>query len=90
MTTKHVVIRREDYVAGTRERPEVGVFVQTHVARPPVPWRSIATGDVVFMKWASGPIVAKAVVKDFRKVERCTPALAKAAVEGYRLAGLDA
>src|SRR5215203_3770398 len=34
----HVVIRRDDYVAGTRERPEVGIFTRTHAARRPVPW----------------------------------------------------
>src|SRR5262245_58097474 len=35
---QHVVIRRESYVAGTRDRPEVGIFTQTHTTRPPVPW----------------------------------------------------
>jgi hypothetical protein len=34
---EHLVIRREDYVAGTRERPEVRVFTQTHSSRRPVP-----------------------------------------------------
>lgn len=41
---QHVVIRRDEYVAGTRERPEVGIFTQTHATRPPVPWDRIAVG----------------------------------------------
>jgi hypothetical protein len=44
---QHVVIRREDYVAGTRTRPEVGVFTQTHTSPPPVPWGKIAPGEKV-------------------------------------------
>jgi hypothetical protein len=56
---QHVVIRREDYVAGTRERPEVGVFTQAHSTRPPVPWDQIAPGERVWMKWSGGPIVAR-------------------------------
>jgi len=39
---EHVVMRREDYVGGTHERPEVGSFTQ---ARPPDPWDRIAVGD---------------------------------------------
>jgi hypothetical protein len=30
---QHVVIRQESYVAGTRERPEVGVFTQARARR---------------------------------------------------------
>ena len=40
---QHVVIRQESYVAGTRERPEVGIFTQTHSSRPPVPWGALAS-----------------------------------------------
>ena len=42
---QHLVIRREAYVAGTRERPEVGIFTQTHRRRPPVPWSRIGVGE---------------------------------------------
>ncbi len=62
LEVEHVVIRIEDYVAGTHERPEVGVFTQTHSTRRPVPWGHISAGDVIWMKWTSGPIVAKALV----------------------------
>src|SRR5262245_19803795 len=51
----HIVIRQESYVAGTRERPEVGVFTQTHASRPPVPWDKLSAGDLVCMKWSGGP-----------------------------------
>ena len=40
---QHVVICQESYVAGTRERPEVGIFTQTHSSRPPVPWGALAS-----------------------------------------------
>lgn len=64
---QHVVIRRESYVAGTREQPEVGIFTQTHSSRPPVPWGRTAVGDTVWMKWSVGPIVATARVQGFRQ-----------------------
>jgi len=35
---RHVVIRREDYVAGSTERLEIGVFTQTHASKLPTPW----------------------------------------------------
>ena len=79
---QHVVIRRDDYVSGTRDRPEVGVFTQTHATRPPVPWGKIASGDVVWMKWAGGPIVARARVAGFRQLENCTPAKLRATTQG--------
>jgi hypothetical protein len=60
----HISIRREDYVAGTRERPEVGVFTQTHATRPPVPWGRISIGEPVWIKWSGGPIVARVTVQE--------------------------
>ncbi len=57
---EHIVIRDPSYVAGTREKPEVRIFVQTNTARPPLNESSLAKGDVVWMKWTDGgPIVAK-------------------------------
>ena len=82
---QHVAIRREDYVAGTREHPEVGVFTQTHSARPPVPWGRIAPGELVWMKWAGGPVVATARVEGFRQLERATPEALRATTKGFRL-----
>lgn len=86
---EHVVIRREDYVGGTRERPEVGIFTQTHSARPPVPWGQIATGERVWMKWAGGPIVATARVQGFRQLAGCTIDQLRATSAGYRLHDLQ-
>ncbi len=68
----HVVIRREEYVSGTRDRPEIGIFTQAHQTRHPVPWGQIAIGDTVWMKWSSGPIVAAAKVQGFRQIETCS------------------
>jgi hypothetical protein len=47
---QHLAIRREQYVTGTPERPEVGIFTQTHRRRPPVPWNRIGVGEVVRMR----------------------------------------
>jgi len=41
-----VVIRRESYVAGTRDQPEVGIFTQTHTSRPPVSCSTLDAGDL--------------------------------------------
>ena len=85
----HVVIRRDSYVAGTRERPEVGLFAQTHTARPPVPWGKIGAGDLVWMKWSGGPIVAHARVARFVQIEDCTAERLRQQTFGYRLHDLD-
>ena len=82
---EHLVIRREEYVAGTRERPEVGVFTQTHAARPPVPWGRITSGERVWMKWSGGPVVAKAVVDGFRQIENCSSEALRVTPTGYKL-----
>jgi hypothetical protein len=85
---QHVVIRRESYVAGTAERPEVGVFTQTHQTRRPVPWGRIEVGETVWMKWSGGPIVARARVSAFSCMEDCTATDLRALVKDYRLHGL--
>src|SRR5688500_12078312 len=82
---QHVVIRRESYVAGTRERPEVGIFTQTHSSRPPVPWGRISVGDPVWMKWSGGPVVATARVQGFRQIANCTPEQLRTTTAGYKL-----
>lgn len=86
---QHIAIRREEYVSGTRERPEVHVFTQTHATRHPVPWGKIAIGEDVWMKWAGGPIVGHARVKGVRQFERCTPEILRAAVSEFSLARMD-
>jgi 5-methylcytosine-specific restriction endonuclease McrA len=76
-------------VAGTRDRPEVGVFTQAHRTRPPVPWGRIAVGETIWMKWSGGPIVATAQVQGFRQIADCTPGQLRAATTGYKLHDLD-
>jgi hypothetical protein len=85
--TSHIAIRRESYVAGTRQRPEVGVFVQTHAARHPVPWGRIQIGDEVWMKWSGGPVVATARVEGYRQLEWSHPEEVRRATAGFRLHG---
>lgn len=57
---EHIVIRDQNYVAGTREKPEVRIFVQTNTSRPPLNDSLLNKDDTVWMKWKAGPIVAKA------------------------------
>lgn len=87
---QHIVIRRPEWVAGSRDRPEVGVFTQAHTARPPVPWSRIGVGEKVWMKWSGGPVVARATVEGFCQFEQCTPERLRNSVRGFRLYDLDA
>jgi hypothetical protein len=88
--TQHVVIRVEEYVAGSTEKPEVQVFTQSHASRPPLPWGKIAVGDTVWMKWSGGPIVAKGLVQGFRQIENCTSNILRNSVGGTKLYDLEA
>jgi hypothetical protein len=60
---EHVVIRHPNYVAGSKERPEVRVFVNTNRRMPPLREENLAVGQTVWMKWKSGPIVAKSKIR---------------------------
>src|SRR3989344_3854314 len=62
MNTDHVVIRRPEFVAGSKTKPEVGVFVQTHSKHIPLNLKKLKPKQVVWMKWTSGPIVAKSKI----------------------------
>jgi len=55
----HLVIRDHSYVAGTSEKPEVKVFVQTNSRRKPLREDYLLSNQDVWMKWNDGPIVAK-------------------------------
>jgi hypothetical protein len=81
----HVVIRRVEYVSGTRDRPEIGIFTQAHQTRHPVPWGQITVGDTVWMKWSRGPIVARATVQGFRQIQACSPDRLRQIVTGCKL-----
>jgi hypothetical protein len=86
---EHIVIRRPEFVAGTRERPEVGVFTQTHSTRHPVPWGKIAIGEPVWMKWTGGPVVATARVSGIRQLERASPRQVRDTTSGFSLHRLE-
>jgi hypothetical protein len=62
---EHIVIRRPSYVAGTRERPEVQIFVETNTKRRPLSDDLLAKGQVVWMKWKNGPVVAKSRIESW-------------------------
>lgn len=47
----HVVIRDHSYVAGTSEKPEVKVFVQTNKKRQPLNAEKMTPNQDVWMKW---------------------------------------
>ncbi|MCK4456272.1 MAG: hypothetical protein KAW39_00875 [Thermoplasmata archaeon] len=56
---EHVVIRRVEFVAGTKEEPEASVYVQANRKKPPLKTDLFRVGQVVWMKWSGGPIVAR-------------------------------
>jgi hypothetical protein len=56
---EHIAIRDPNYVAGTSEKPEVKVFCQTNKNRRPLNDEKLFPNQNVYMKWKSGPIVAK-------------------------------
>lgn len=87
---EHICIRRPEYVAGTVERPEVGVFTQAATAKRPSPWGKVASGEKVWMKWTGGPIVATAEVAGYREFMDCSPEQLRDAVQGFELHGLEA
>lgn len=86
--TQHIVIRRENFVAGSKKRPETMVFTQTAKKRRPVPWGRINTGEIVWMKWSGGPIIARGIVDQIVQIEKCTPNRLRDAVKGTLLHGL--
>jgi hypothetical protein len=55
----HVAIRDPRYVAGTTDRPEIGVFCQPDMRRTPLQEGLLRQGQSVYMKWAGGPVVAR-------------------------------
>jgi HNH endonuclease len=85
----HIVIRQPEYLAGTADRPELGVLTQAHAGRRPVPWGQIDQGDELLVKLASGPIVARASVQGFRVFEGCDAHTLRRAVLGFGLHDLD-
>ncbi len=87
--SEHVVIRDPRFVAGTQERPEIGIFTQTHSRRRPSPTGKIEVGERLWMKWSGGPVVATASVQGFREFPNSTAAELRAATQGFRLHDQD-
>ena len=61
---EHIVIRKPQFVAGSKDKPEVSVFVQTHKSRLPLK-NKLKSGQTVWMKWSGGPIVARSKISSF-------------------------
>lgn len=69
MKLEHIVIRRAEFVAGSKTKPEVDVFVQTHAKRMPLNLKKLKPRQIVWMKWTSGPIVAKSKILSWHEGE---------------------
>lgn len=83
---EHIVIRKEEFVTGSCEKPESTVFTQTHKTHPPIPYNRIKIGETIWVKWSGGSIVAKAKVEGgLRLLENCSPKELKQTVRGTRL-----
>jgi hypothetical protein len=54
-----------------------------------VPWGKLGVGDLVWMKWSGGPIVAQGRVQRFVESENCTAERLRQQTFGYRLYELD-
>ena len=59
---EHIVIRKPQFVAGSKDKPEVGVFVQTHKSKLPLNANKLKSGQIVWMKWSGGPIIARSKI----------------------------
>lgn len=88
---EHVVIRRLEFVAGTREKPEVGVFVQSHKSHRPLNEEKISPNDIVWMKWVEGPLVAKSKILSYHsgEIKNSNINEARELTKGTKLFGLD-
>lgn len=87
----HVVIRRPEFVAGSKSRPEVRVFVQTNIQRIPLELDRFEPGQIVWMKWTDGPIVARARILSWHvgQVRGGNINQARELTNGTNLFGLD-
>lgn len=64
---QHVVIRQQNYVAGSTEKPEVKVFMQTNIKTKPIDTSRLKRNQTVWMKWSGGPIVAKSKIESWHE-----------------------
>ena len=62
---EHLAIRREEFVGGTRDRPELKAFIQANTNPLPFLTSVLSPGQTVWMKWSGGPVVAKATVQSW-------------------------
>lgn len=89
---EHIVIRRPEYVAGSKSNPELTVFVQTNIRGPPTPRvERLMKGQMVWMKWSGGPIVGRSKILSWEqgKIKNGDIDEVKGQIEGTGLSKLD-
>jgi hypothetical protein len=64
---QHIVIRQMNYVAGTSEKPEVKIFMQSRTKGAPLALKKFKVNQTVWMKWSGGPIVARAKISHWHE-----------------------
>ena len=91
METEHLVIREQRFVGGSEDKPEVSVFVQTNSRRMPLNPEKLISGQTVWMKWVSGPILAKAKIDSWHygKIENDNINPVRELTAGTKLYDLD-
>ena len=62
METEHIVIRKPEFVVGSNAKAKIGAFVQTRSDCPPLKLEKVQAGQMVWLKFSSGPIVARAKI----------------------------
>ena len=80
---------RKGHLKGTNPTGRKWLITQTHVSHRPTPWGQIGVGDIVWMKWSGGPIIAKSVVQGFRQLRDCSPKQLQETTRGFRLYDLE-
>ncbi len=89
---QHIVIRQMNYVAGTSEKPEVKIFMQSRKKGSPLALNKFRVNQTVWMKWSGGPIVAKAKISQWHEgiIHDGNIDEARAFTQGTNLYNLDA
>ena len=59
---EHIVIRKPEFVVGSNAKAKIGAFVQTRPKRTPLRLEKVQAGQTVWLKFSSGPIVARAKI----------------------------
>ena len=64
---EYIVIRNPKYIAGTKEKPIFDFIIQRNKRSQPMNTDFLEPGQIVWLKWTSGPIVLKADIVDWKE-----------------------